>query len=114
MRWQSPNGIHITQSDKEEIDAFGDQFLKPEQRDQLVDYRFYDVFKSLNKGKPYRLSYYIPDTFYYAYVDEYSTNPQHSAPCDAKNLYDLYFYDVNRPKTISRKSSLILVIEGFF
>jgi hypothetical protein len=36
-------------------------------------------------------------------VDEYFTNPQHSAPCDAKNLYDLYFYDVNRPKTIFRK-----------
>lgn len=99
----SPNGIPISESEKEEIDAFWDKFLKPEFRDRLVDYRFYDVFKNLNKGKPYRLSYYIPDTFYYAFVDEYFTNPQHSAPCDAKNLYDLYFYDVNRPKTIFRK-----------
>ncbi len=99
----APNGIPITESEKEEIDAFWDNFLKPEHRGLLVDYRFYDVFKNLNKGKPYRLSYYIPDTFYYAYVDEYYTNPQHSAPCDAKNLYDLYFYDVYRPKTIFRK-----------
>ncbi|MBR0492674.1 MAG: hypothetical protein IJJ83_02820 [Muribaculaceae bacterium] len=99
----SPNGIPISESDKEEIDAFWDQFLRPELRDQLVDYRFYDVFKNLNKGKPHRLSYYIPDTFYYAYIDEYFTNPQHSGPCDAKNLYDLYFYDVYRPKTIFRK-----------
>lgn len=99
----SPNGIPITKSEKEEIDAFWDKFLKPELRDLIVDYRFYDVFKNLNKNKGHRLSYYIPDTFYYVYVDEYYTNPQHSAPCDAKNLYDLYFYDVLRPRTIFRK-----------
>jgi len=99
----SPNGLPISESEKKEIDVFWNKFLKPEQRELLVDYRFYDVFKNLNKGKPYRLSYYIPDTFYYAYVDEYFTNPQHSGPCDAKNLYDLYFFDVNRPKTIFRK-----------
>ena len=94
-------------SRKEEIDAFWDKFIKPEQRDLIVDYRFYDVFKNLNKDKGHRLSYYIPDTFYYAYVDEFFTNPQHSAPCNAKTLYDLYFHDVNMPKTIFRKE------EGF-
>lgn len=99
----SPNGIPISRSEKEEIDTFWDKFLKPELRDVLVDYRFYDVFKNLNKNKNHRLSYYIPDTFYYVYVDEYFSNPQHSNPCDAKNLYDLYFYDINRPKTIFRK-----------
>lgn len=103
----SPNGIPITASEKEEIDAFWNNFLKPELREILVDYRFYDVFKNLNRNKGHSLSYYIPDTFYYAYVDEYFTNPQHSAPCNAKTLYDLYFYDVNRPKTIFRKE------EGF-
>lgn len=105
----TPNGIPISESDKEEIDAFWDQFLRPELRDQLVDYRFYDIFKNLNKGKPYRLSYYIPDTFYYAYVDEFFSNPQHSGPCDAKNLYDLYFHDINRPKTIFRKVDVFLL-----
>lgn len=99
----SPNGIPISDSENEEIDAFWDKFLKPEQRDLLIDYRFYDVFKNLNINKDYRLSYYIPDTFYYAYVDEFFTNPQHSAPCNSKNIYDLYFYDINRPRTIFRK-----------
>lgn len=98
-----PNGMPISESEKEEIDAFWNQFLKSELRDLLVDYRFYDVFKNLNKNKSHRLSYYIPDTFYYAFVDEYFTNPQHSAPCNSKNLYDLYFHDVNQPKTIFRK-----------
>lgn len=109
----SPNGVPITVFEKEEIDAFWDQFLKSEVRDRLVDYRFYDVFKNLNKGKPYRLSYYIPDTFYYAYVDEYFTNPQHSAPCNAKTLYDLYFYDVNKPKTIFRKEEGFLLDSNY-
>ncbi len=103
MKNYSLNGIPISDSEKEEIDAFWDKFLKPEQRDILVDYRFYDVFKNLNKNKGHRLSYYIPDTFYYAYVDEYFTNPQHSAPCNSKNIYDLYFHDINRPRTIFRK-----------
>lgn len=103
MNLQSSNGIPITQLDKEEIDAFWDQFLKPELRDRLVDYRFYNLFKNLNKNKGHRLSYYIPDTFYYPFIDEYFTNPQHSNPCDAKNFYNLYFCDVTQPKTIFRK-----------
>ena len=63
MTLQSPNGIPITQSDQEEIDVFWNQFLQPEQRDQLVDYSFYNLYKNLNKNKDHRLSYYIPDTF---------------------------------------------------
>ena len=103
MNLQSPNGIPITKSDREEIDAFWDKFLRPELRDRLVDYSFYNLFKNLNKDKGYRLSYYIPDTFYYPFVDEYFTNPQHSNPCDAKNFYNLYFSDFAQPKTIFRK-----------
>lgn len=103
MNLQSHNGIPITQSDEEEIDAFWNQFLKPEQRDQLVDYSFYKLYKNLNINKGHRLSYYIPDTFYYPFVDEYFTNPQQSGPCDAKNFYNLYFCDVAQPKTIFRK-----------
>lgn len=99
----SPHGIPISESEKEEIDAFWDKFLKPELRDVLVDYRFYDVFKYLNENKGHRLSYYIPDTFYYAYVDDYFADPQFSKPCDDKNLYDLYFHDVAQPRTIFRK-----------
>ena len=99
----SPHGIPINKYEKEEIDAFWDKFLKPELRDKLVDYRFYDVFKNLNQNRGHRLSYYIPDTFYYAYVDDYFANPRFSKPCDDKNLYDLYFHDVYQPRTIFRK-----------
>jgi hypothetical protein len=47
----------------------------------------------------------MPNDFYYAFIDEYFTNPQHSAPCDDKNLYDLFFPDANLPTTLFRKVS---------
>ena len=76
--------------------------MTPAVRDQLVDYRYYSVFKSALLENE-RLCKYIPDSFFYLFVDDYFTNPQHSNPCDDKNLYDLYFQDVNRPKTVFRK-----------
>lgn len=98
----SPNGIPITQAEKEEIDAFWNQYLAPDLRDFFIDYRYYDVFKSVIKDGQ-RLCYYLPDTFYNSFVDDYFTNPQHSKPCDDKNLYDLFFYGVKQPKTVFRK-----------
>lgn len=98
----APNGVPITAAEKGEIDAFWSQFMTPGVRDKVVDYRYYDVFKKVLKPGQ-RLSYYLPDTFYNAFVDDYYTNPQDARPCDDKNLYDLYFYDVNRPKTVFRK-----------
>lgn len=98
----SSNGIPITQSEKDEIDKFWNQFLTPDSRDILIDYRYYDVFKSVIKDGQ-RLCYYLPDTFYNTFVDDYFTNPQHSKPCDDKNLYDLYFDGVKQPKTVFRK-----------
>lgn len=98
----SPNGIAITKSDKDEIDEFWGRFMKPELIERIVDYRFYNLFKNLRKDGQ-RLSYYIPDSFYYTYVDDYYTNPQESRSHDNKNLYDLFFHDINRPKTVFRK-----------
>lgn len=100
----SPNGIPITESEREDIDAFWEKYFSPELRDIFVDYRCYYVFKNVkNENQP--LNHYIPDTFYYAFIDDYFTNPQHSRPCDDKNLYDLYFHDINRPVTVFRKTN---------
>lgn len=98
----SPNGIPITDTDKEEIDAFWSRYLPSDLRDRIIDFRYYNVFKKVMKENQ-RLCYYLPDTFYNAFVDEYFTNPQHSKPCDDKNLYDLFFDGVKQPKTIFRK-----------
>lgn len=96
------NSTPISASDRDEIDAFWAPYLSPEQRDMFIDYRYYDVYKKvLREGE--RLCEYMPEDFYSLFIDEYFGNPQHSNPCDDKNLYDLYFYDINKPRTIFRK-----------
>ena len=68
----------------------------------IMDFRWYDVYNSIEDDKDL-VKYYIPDVFYYAFVDEYFSNPQHSGPCDDKNFYDLYFPEAKLPKTLFRK-----------
>ena len=68
----------------------------------IMDFRWYDVYNSIEDDKDL-VKYYIPDVFYYAFIDEYFSNPQHSGPCDDKNFYDLYFPEAKLPKTLFRK-----------
>lgn len=112
--------VHNTQSissaDFEEINNFWNGIFSPKlpqkKWQKLIDYRYYDVYnKIISDGE--RLSQYIPDTFFYLFVDEYYTNPQHSNPCDDKNLYDLFFQDVNRPQTVFRKLNDIYLDENY-
>lgn len=92
----------LSAGDRKEIDALWAHYLTPSQRDQLIDYRWYESYnKVLREGE--RLCDYMPDEFYFTFIDEYFTNPQHSNLCDDKNLYDLYFHDINRPEVIFRK-----------
>ena len=96
------NSIRLNESEKDEIREFWAGFLSEGLRDRLIgldDYGFYKLADCNNGG----LSHYMPDKFYYPFVDEYFTNPQHSKSFDDKNLYDLFFHDVKRPKTLFRK-----------
>ena len=102
----------LTNNDIEEINAFWAQFMSPSMIEKFIDYRYFSVFKScLAEGE--KLSHYIPDTFYYAFIDDYYTNPQYSSPFDDKNLYDVYFYDINRPKIIFRKINDMFLDEKY-
>lgn len=102
----------ISKCEKEAIDAFWAKYLTPNQRDLLVDYRFYDVYKGFQlEGRP--LWQYIPSTFYYAFIDEYFTNPQGAATFENKNLYDLYFHDVKMPKTVFRKTKYLYLDKDY-
>lgn len=87
----------------EKINAFWDRYLSPSIREKLIDYRYYSVYKTVVKEDENLLDY-MPDSFYQTFIDDYYSNPQESRSCDDKNLYDLFFYDINRPKTIFRKT----------
>lgn len=102
------NAVPITVQEREELEEFWSQYLSPELRSKLIDYRYYDLYNSVRReGEP--MYQYLPDSFYQAFVDEYFTNPQHSAPCDDKNMYDMYFHDLKRPVTVFRKIDGLLL-----
>ena len=99
---KSLNAVALTLHEKSEIDAFWDKYLPGSLKDSLLDYRFYDFYKTVKKEDE-RLCDYMTDVFYEAFIDEYYTDPQHTRAFDDKNLYDVYFHDVLQPKTIFRK-----------
>ena len=91
----------LSSSDKKEISTFWEGYMPSNAVNQLIDYHYYGIYKRVMRENEL-LSKYIPDSFYYLFIDDYYTNPQHSIPCDDKNLYDLYFHDINRPKVLFR------------
>lgn len=90
----------ITLGQKSEIESYWRKKLLWHM--DLLNMKYFDVYNAVEPDKS-KLKYYIPDSFFYAFVDEFFTNPQRSTALDDKNLYDLYFTDVKRPKTLVRK-----------
>ncbi|MBQ2176375.1 MAG: hypothetical protein II453_15375, partial [Alphaproteobacteria bacterium] len=46
---------------------------------------------------------FIPDNFYYMYIDDYFADRRDCNIIDDKNFYDMFFYDVKQPRTIARR-----------
>lgn len=93
------NTKRLTAEQRRSIVAFWKQFAK--KAPILFDMDQYAVYnRYLPEGAD--LSRYIPDDFYYCYADTFFTNYHTSVKFDNKNLYDLYFKDINRPTSIVR------------
>lgn len=62
--------------------------------------RFYN---SIERGdnKPFDARY-LPLDIQYCFIDDWFNNTHEALMLDDKNWYDLFFFDVNRPKTIAR------------
>ena len=62
--------------------------------------RFYN---SIERGdnKPFDARY-LPLDIQYCFIDDWFNKTQEALMLDDKNWYDLFFFDVNRPKTIAR------------
>lgn len=72
---------------------------------KVFDIRWYEVYKKYDRKE---LKNYIPDDFWYAYIDAFFTNHRKCRILDDKNFYDMYLYNAEQPKTICRK------IDGLF
>ena len=102
---KSANRKPITAAQRQAVDLYWKKHLHAGA--EYVNLDYYDVYNKVAKEE--ELARYMPDSFFYAFIDEWLTNPSRSAPVDDKNLYDLLFADVLRPQTIARK-----VEESFF
>lgn len=100
----------ISDEQAKEIKAFWERKLM--WHDGLLNIKYYDVYNAVEKDKS-KLKLYIPDSFFYAFIDEYLTNPQRSTALDDKNMYDMYFPDVKRPRTLARKIDGIYLDEKY-
>lgn len=101
FREKEDNLAPISDDQRKEIESYWRGLMKFH-APYVVNMKYYDVYNKVCTDKS-KLKYYVPDSFFYAFIDEMFTNPQRSTGLDDKGLYDLYFADINRPQTIARK-----------
>lgn len=96
------NALPVSDKQKKEIKHFWKPYLNTWKAKNAFDKRWFDIYNRTNVFNA-NLETYIPDSYYYAIIDKSLTNGLDANIADDKNLYDLYFQDVNRPITIVRK-----------
>ena len=110
VRQKERNLAPLSPTQREEIEKYWrDKLLW---HTDLLNMKWFEVYNAVEKHKE-KLKYYIPDSFFYAFIDEYFTNPQRSTSIDDKNLYDLYFANVIRPTTLARKVNDVFMDESY-
>lgn len=92
------NRKKLSKNQKEEIKAFWSKYTQLN-KDSWKWFEIYNYIKPTDEN----IKYYIPDNIYYMYVDMHFSNLRESLILDDKNMYDLYFPEIKRPKTIVRK-----------
>lgn len=110
LQQKRDNLAPISEAQAKEIKDFWSKKLM--WHDGLLNMKYYDVYNAVEQDRS-KLKLYIPDSFFYAFIDEYFTNPQRSTALDDKNMYDMYFPNVKRPKTIARKVDDVYLNENY-
>ena len=89
--------VPLTPSEKKEIL----EFWKP-YRNVKRHLKWFEFYKASCEDLS-QLKYYLPDSIYYPEIDLFFSSPRRCHILDDKNLYDLFYNDVEMPKTIIRK-----------
>lgn len=95
-------GVKISDSQKAEILAFWKPFKSGWKEKISFDLKWFDIYNRTNIFG-FDIRKYIPDSYYYCIVDSFFNDYTLCVNIDDKNLYDLFFGDINQPKTICRK-----------
>ena len=76
------------------------------------DFCWYEVYNGVCDD-PSMLKYYIPNDFYYCYVDYFFADDHFCRKFDDKTLYELYFPELKHPETLIRRSGVDLLDSSF-
>ena len=83
-------------------------------KDIKVDDKWFVLYNSIKREGDNRFdARYVPLDIFYCFIDEWYNNDQEAYALDDKNMYDLYFHDVHRPKTIVRKMNGNMLDESY-
>jgi hypothetical protein len=91
----------LTAEQKKDICDFWERISGTKKK--YFDFLWYEVYNGVCQD-PAKLKYYIPNDFYYCYVDYFFANDHYGRRFDDKTLYQLYFPEIKHPETIVRKS----------
>lgn len=75
---------------------------------EFIDLRWNTFYKAIAKEGE-SINQYCPDSLFYSIIDFHLSDYKISTVFDDKNLYDIYFYDIPRPKTIIRNIDGIIM-----
>lgn len=109
---KAQNAKPINKEQKDQIQNYWKPFLNNYLQKKAFDIKWFDVYNYTNRFG-YKIERYIPDGYYYSIVDPYLTNVMASYVMDDKNLYDLYFPEANKPKTIVHKINGIFLDDNY-
>lgn len=69
-----------------------------------VDDKWFIMYNSIKReGSSHFDARYLPLNIHYCFIDEWFSSARKAVTVDDKNMYDLYFHDIRRPKTVFRK-----------
>lgn len=68
----------------------------------LLNMDYFAIYNAVEQDKS-KLKYYIPDSFFYAFIDEWLTHPKRSTQVDDKQLYKYLFAGVKTTDVVARK-----------
>ena len=95
------NAVTPTEEEMKDVEAFWRWILNSHM--DLLNMDYFSIYNAVEKDKS-KLKYYIPDSFFYAFIDEWLTHPKRSTPVDDKQLYKYLFAGVKTTEVVARKA----------
>lgn len=94
------NAVDVSHEDMSDIEGFWRGILNS--HTDLLNIDYFAIYNAVEQDKS-KLKYYIPDSFFYAFIDEWLTHPKRSTQVDDKQLYKYLFAGVKTTDVVARK-----------